>query len=269
MIKEMINSGLGKFGYKVVRLDPYALSSRDGFFDPRVFKYDEAVQYIVGLHVAPEDQIRKASIPEGSLEYLSNFFKDCFTGNKPLVALHVGNFVGISLVWLASCLKRFHKDSLVVSIDPNISHLGVRYPLDVVTRIANYYSLQKNILFLVGYSLESNLRNDVGTLQSDSHRNLKPDISFENVLKNLTLLSHGNYDLALMDGNHDASYLRREIDCLYDLLGERGLLVLDDVSDYWQQRAGLKDVYEEINKTRFVKEGTDGRVGVLRKKVNK
>lgn len=266
MIKEMINSGLSTLGYKIIRLDPHALSSRDGFLEPREFKYDEAVRYVVGLRVAPEDQIRKASIPEGSLDYLSNFFGNCFTGDRPLVALHVGNFVGISLVWLAGCLRRFHKDSLVVSVDPNISHLDVRYPLDVVTRIVNYYSLQKNILFLVGYSLESNLRNDVSTLQSNSHRDLKPDIGFENVLKNLALLSHGNYDLALMDGNHNASYLRREIDCVHHLLGGRGLLVLDDVSDYWQERAGLKDVYDMIDETKFMKEGTDGRVGILRKR---
>ena len=40
---------------------------------------------------------------------------------------------------------------------------------------------------------------------------------------------------------------------------------MDDVDEFWQVRTGLKDVFEKVDRAKFTKEGTDGRVGILKK----
>ncbi len=269
MIKTMINEGLKKIGYKVVKLSvpvtefynesSSAQKSKD-------FSYENAIQFVVGMHVTTEGHIRQASMPQESLEYVSTYFKD-LPKDKPLIALHVGNFVGVSLTWIASQLRQIHPDSLVVSIDPNITHRKVKYPLEVVTKLANHFSLQNNVMFIVGYSLEKNISDDTNT-EHDGSMFKKGSIypGFENSLENLKLFSEKKYDLALIDGNHEAAYLKREIDSVYHLLKNNGLLVLDDISDYWENRAQLKNVYDKADETRFIKKGSDGRVGILRKR---
>ena len=258
MIKEMINSNLKKVGYKMIKLKGY-LSDLDDhqLFGPGTgerFDYEEAVKCLLRLNVGLEKHVRETSIPEESLRYLERFFLGYFSSDKPIVALHVGNFLGISLVWAASCFKKIHKDSLVVSIDPNITHRGISYPLEAVVKLANYFRVQKSILFLVGYSLEKAVCLDSGR-----------GMSFENILWNLALLSKGNYDVAFVDGNHDGAYVSRELEHIFPLLREDGIVVMDDVDEFWQVRTGLKDVFEKVDRAKFTKEGTDGRVGILKK----
>ncbi len=270
MIKETINQALRKAGYKIVKLSVPVT----GFYSPSGdtthctdFSYENAIKFVIGLHVTTEGYIRQASMPEPSLEFVSDYLKT-LANEKPLIALHIGNFVGISLTWLADRLKKIHQDSIVVSIDPNIAHRGVRYPLEVVIKLANHFSLERNIMNLVGYSLEKNISDQANTEHEGSRFRKAGSFypGFENTLQNLMLFSEGKYDLALIDGNHDSAYLSRELDKVYRLLKKGGLLVLDDISEYWENRSGLKAVYDNADQTKFIKEGADGRVGILRKK---
>ncbi len=263
MIKTVINEGLKKIGYKMVKLSaPVTEFYKESPADQksRVFSYEEAIQFVVGMHVTTEGHIRTASIPQEALEYVTTYLKK-FPKDKPLIALHVGNFVGVSLTWMASELRQIHPESVVVSIDPNISHRDVRYPLEVVIKIANHFSLQNNIMYIVGYSLEKN-NSDSGC----EERNSLVYPGFEKTLKNLNLFSGEKYDLALIDGNHEGAYLKREVESIYGLLKSSGLLVLDDIDDYWENRAQLKSVYEHADQSKFTKLGADGRVGILMKK---
>ena len=259
MIKELVNSGLEKIGYKVIRLRKYLLDMGDHQLlrlgTRKGFDYEEAVKFLLRLDVGLETPMREASIPEKSLHYLERFFSSYFPSDKPIIALHIGNFVGISLVWAADYFKRIHQDSLVVSIDPNLTHRGISDPLKAVVKLTNYYHLQKNILFLVGYSLEKTVGLDTGE-----------GMAFENTLENLTLLSKGRYDVAFVDGHHQAAYVSKELGHLFHLLKEGGIVVMDDVDEFWQARTGLKDVYDKVDEEKFVKEQTDGRVGILRKR---
>lgn len=85
-------------------------------------------------------------------------------------------------------------------------------------------------------------------------------------MQNLRVFSEGKFDIAMIDGYHEGSYLMREMTHAYHLLRIGGLIVLDDLTDFWQERAGLRDCYDKADEQRFVKEGIDGRVGILRKK---
>jgi hypothetical protein len=51
----------------------------------------------------------------------------------------------------------------------------------------------------------------------------------ENAIANLSILWSRRFDFAVMDGNHDASYLRQETDAARDILSKGGILILDDV----------------------------------------
>ncbi len=187
IIKELINKNLKKMGYKIQRIpktvrDIY-LSKTDQI-NPGFFEYEAAVSFLTELKVTSERHIREGSIPEKSLRYLSNYFFKHFDHSRPLKALHIGNFVGISLTWIAHCLRQIHADSIVVSIDPNLNHRGVNYSLDVVIRLVNRYSLQKNVMCLVGYSLEKS-RSNSGNEEFSSYspsKNFDKEMSFENRL---------------------------------------------------------------------------------------
>ncbi|MBI4357834.1 MAG: class I SAM-dependent methyltransferase [Candidatus Omnitrophica bacterium] len=259
MLKELINSNLKKMGYKVVRLKAY-LSDFDDFPFPvreneQRFDYEKAIQFLIALNVGQEAAIRLGSIPEKSLRYLESTFREYLGSEKPLMGLHVGNFVGISLVWAADRFKRIHRDSVMVSIDPNMSHRGISYPAKAVEKLANYFGLQKNIMFLLGYSVER------ASCEASCQ-----GVSFENTLANLIVLTEGKYDVAFIDGNHEAAYVSRELDSIFRLLKPSGLVIMDDVDEYWQAKTGLKDIYDKADEGKFDKEGTDGRIGVLRKK---
>ncbi len=271
MIKSIINKGLKRVGYKVVKLSTPVTEFYKESTPTQIsknFSYEDAMQFIFGLHVTTEGHIRTASIPKESLEYTSTYFKD-LPKDRPLIALHIGNFVGISLTWMADQLRKIHPNSVVVSIDPNIIHRGVKYPLEVVIKLTNYFSLEENIIVLIGYSLEKNISDGANTEHDGSmFRNGSIYPSFENTLQNLELFSEQKYDLALIDGNHESTYLSREIDHIYHLLKKNGLLILDDISDYWENRAQLKSIYDNADEKRFIKVGTDGRVGILRKRNN-
>lgn len=85
--------------------------------------------------------------------------------------------------------------------------------------------------------------------------------SATHVLRNLRQLGL-KFDFALIDGNHNAGYLGRELDMLAHLIRRGGLLFLDDVDDAWE---GVSEVFETLDDRRFRTIEHAGRVGVVRR----
>jgi hypothetical protein len=90
------------------------------------YSYGAAIEAHVakGLH---RNHVVAGSIPESSLEFCS-INLDRFVPadrDKPLVGLHVGNFVGVSLCYIVDYARKRNEDSIVVSIDPNLTHRGI------------------------------------------------------------------------------------------------------------------------------------------------
>ena len=67
----------------------------------------------------------------------------------------------------------------------------------------------------------------------DSLSHYSNEQSCQNSLTNLGLVYESRYDFAVMDGNHEAEYLRSEVDVVRRLLTPNGVLLLDDVSEGW------------------------------------
>ena len=196
-------------------------------------------------------------MPQISLDYARTFLpEDARRG------LHVGNFVGVSLAYFIHALG---SESVIVAVDPNIAHRGIANPASRVLALLEHFGLEKNCLLLTGYSLERSVANDgrdySGGFATTEAFAAEPSCS--HVLPQLTRLTPATFDFVVMDGNHEGAYLRRELACIVTLLRPGGILVLDDVSSEWFE---IERVYEEVGGELFEKLGTDGRVGVLRKR---
>jgi hypothetical protein len=181
---------------------------------------------------------------------------------RPIRGLHVGNFVGVSLCQFTDFARRLDERSTIISIDPNLPHRGIRQPIDLVMRCLSRYGLQGNSLVLTGYSLEKCMGNDgFAGLGYDPEVEFSKECSAENQLLQLGELLPATFNFAFIDGNHDGSYLSREIAAIDRLLKPGGLLILDDVD--WTE---LGDVFRSIDSERFEYLGSDGRVGIVRKR---
>jgi SAM-dependent methyltransferase len=216
-----------------------------------------AIDFLVSLG-CDHAQVVAGSMPQMSLDYARTFLPaDARRG------LHVGNFVGVSLAYFIHALGGA---SVVVAVDPNIVHRGIANPASRVLALLEHFELENNCLLLTGYSLERSVANDgrdyAGGFATTEAFATEP--SCAQVLPQLTRLAPATFDFAVMDGNHDGIYLRRELACIVTLLRPGGVLVLDDVSSEWFE---IERVYEEIGSELFEKLGTDGRVGVLRKRI--
>jgi hypothetical protein len=70
----------------------------------------------------------------------------------------------------------------------------------------------------------------------------------------------------VVDGSHNAAYLRRELEAIVPLLRVGALLILDDVSDVW---VGIRDLFGELGtpESPWPLEvlDHDGRTGILRR----
>jgi hypothetical protein len=64
-----------------------------------------------------------------------------------------------------------------------------------------------------------------------------------------------------MDGNHEASYLAKEIQTVLPLLKLGGFVILDDVDTGW---AEIREVFSKIASFGLEPIGTDERVGIAR-----
>jgi hypothetical protein len=138
-----------------------------------------------------------------------------------------------------------------VSIDPNLTHQGIEYTQKHVIAILNYFGLQKNAIICVGYSINKTLSNEGITffaengVEYDPYSRFQTEQSCEDTLSNLCAFSHGRFDFAVVDGNHEGSHLRRETALLRRLLRPEGILILDDVSDAWAEIKGSTTTFSQ------------------------
>ena len=213
-----------------------------------------------------EEQVREGSMPEESLKNIVNLLGECLPAG-PLLGLHIGNFVGVSLTYLTSALVRRHADSHMVSIDPNISHRGINRPMEQVIRLLNRMKVQGNSLVLTGYSLSKSFGNDGLSYapKTSPTVSLAGELSCERQLQQLVVLSAGKFQFAVIDGNHDGDYLEEEIGWVDKLLYPGGLMVVDDVSEGWVE---IQEVFRHlVDRGKYDKIFQDGRIGILRKKI--
>lgn len=213
---------------------------------------EESIRFLVerGLDAV---QVRDGSMPAQSLDYLAETIMDRLPYERPLRALHVGNFVGVSLAYITRLVGRRHAGSLVVSVDPNISYLDVENPQAHALALLDHFKLLDRSVVVNGYTLE---RGDEA-LAEETHVS---SAACENVLRSLEALVGPRFDLVVIDGNHDEDYLAREILVIRALLAEGGIVVFDDITDWPGVAAVFKRVTDDDS---FVMLGDDGRIGIL------
>lgn len=192
------------------------------------YSYEAAVAHLIGRGLA-EAEVRGGSMPANSLRRCGELVCSTFAADRPLTILHVGNFVGVSLSFFGDLARTWSADSRVVGIDPNVTHRGIERPQEHVVGLLTRFGLEDRVLLLTGYTLRKN-PSDLDP--SDPRAQFDRDQSCENALPNLAAVAPASVDVALMDGNHEAEYLRAELGAVRRLLRPGGLLVLDDVFDW-------------------------------------
>ena len=212
----------------------------------RQFDYEEAVSLLVERGV-DEDAIRLGSIGARSMRLAADLVAR-HAPPGPLRALHVGNFVGLSLTALSDILVRHHPDSIVVSVDPNVASLEIERPQNHVVALLTEFGLQRANVVICGYTLEGRVGGPAG----------------ENTLPNLERMDQ-RFDLAMIDGNHTPGYLRRELEIVVRMLVDGGLLMLDDVSHSYEGVRELFDALAADDAWPLEQVARDERLGVLRK----
>lgn len=237
------------------------------------FDYELAVAMLVEGGLS-EFQVREGSMPLESLEVVARHLVEYLPGGPPL-ALHIGNFVGLSLAHLTASLRAHHPDALVVSVDPGMPHRGIERPDRVALRLLERFGLAANSLVITGFTRGKSLRDDGLIWPEDAVPTavstdvalaaLGADAACQQVLPNLARFMPGRFDVAVLDGNHEADYLRRELGDVGQLLRDGGLLVLDDViEEFWPE---LTAVFEGLTNggQGYVRVAQDRRVGLLRR----
>lgn len=226
------------------------------------FHYDDAVALLTSMG-ADEAQVRAGSMPPASLDFCGALIAE-HRREGPLLGLHIGNFVGISLAYFSGLARRLDEASRVVSIDPNVPHRGIVDPGRHVLALLSRYGLLGHNLILTGYTLEKNPSNDGYVFAGyDPAEAFAREVSCDHQLDGLLRLSGPVFDFCVVDGNHEGSYLARELDRIDQLLRPGGLLILDDVSGSWPE---IQRVYAGVDRARYEPLGADGRVGVLKKR---
>jgi Methyltransferase domain len=229
------------------------------------YSYPASIAYLCSRGL-PRDHVVNGSIPETSLAFCSAHLDRMLPTDRPLIGLHVGNFLGVSLAYFAHYAQRRHPDSVTFSIDPNLTHRGIESPQDHVIAVLNHFDLQRNAMICVGYSGGKSVSNDGSVFIGRDGAEYDPLTAFaaeqacEGSLANLRIIGEGRFDFAVMDGNHDAPYLRKETDLVRKLLRPVGVLILDDVDDTW---AEIKAEFGRLGAAGWKAIGADGRVGVL------
>lgn len=225
------------------------------------YSRSEAVSFLCGLG-CDRDQVEAGSMPESSLIYSCEQLQQHLQ-SRPIFGLHVGNFVGVSLCHYADFAKGLDGNSIVVSVDPNLPHRGIRNPQEKVISCLSYFGLQGNAIILTGFTLEKNASNDGVRITPDYDPAMEfgSELSCENQLPMLGRLMPNTFDFIVIDGNHEASYLSRETALAHRLLKSGGILVMDDVD--W---TGLGDVYRSLDRNLFQDLGFNGRIGLAKKK---
>jgi len=209
-------------------------------------RYEQAVRFLLGRGL-DEREVREGSMPEESLDYVAGVLAERLPGDQPVRALHVGNFVGVSLCCLCWSLRERHRDSVVVSIDPNIPHRGIVDPQQHAFALLDHFGLLDMNVVVQGYTVGSSPLE--GT-------------ACEHVLASLGRVAPRSFDVVLLDGDHDEAYLERELSAVRELLTDEGVIVFDDVNE--RTFAGVVRVFERAAaEDRFSELGQDGRVGIV------
>lgn len=209
-------------------------------------RYEDAVAFLLerGLD---EREVREGSMPQASLEYVAEILGERLRTGRPVAALHVGNFVGVSLCWLSWHLRDLHPDSVVVSVDPDIPHRGIDHPQQHVLALLHHFGVLDSNLIVPGWTLEGDALEGMAC---------------ENALASLGRVAPRRFDLVLLDGNHEEEHLERELAAVRDLLADDGVVVFDDVDE--ATFAGIVRVFERaLADESFAGLGQDGRVGLL------
>ncbi len=215
------------------------------------YSYEAAVAHLVRRGL-PEAPVREGSMGEDSLHRCAELLRTHFDPHRPLTVLHVGNFLGLSLSWFADFTRSWNPESRVVAIDPNVTHRGIERPQEHVIDLLTRFGLQDRVMLVTGYTLGKNPSD----LDPDAFAR---DQSCENALANLARLAPDSIDVALIDGNHEAPYLRSELREVRTLLRRGGLLVLDDVFDWRSLIPVGRELTESADTTLLM---GDGRLGV-------
>ena len=260
-----LNEESARAQYHAARRQKIAATETCGPCDPllNADNYEEIVGFLRDRGL-PENHIREGSVPPESLEFIREHVVKQWDGTRPLRALHIGNFVGVSLASLTAALVRLHPESLMVSVDPNLPHRGIHQPQSHVLALLSASGLQSNSLVLAGYSGKKSVSNDATVFDGyDPAAEFAKETATENVLGNLARICPGTFDLVFLDGNHDAAYLLGELQTLRPLLRPGGYVVLDDVDAAW---AEIRAVFERIGDLGLESVAADGRVGIARLK---
>jgi len=250
------------------RYAPDRWKQRDRDFERRDFSYEDAVQFLqASLRKGPgvirgsAKDVVQGSMPKEELDFVAKYLTGLRKEGRPLRGLHIGDFVGLSLAHLTDAARNVHAGSVVMSIDPNAPHRGMDNPKDLVTGLMARYDLLDNWLPLTGFTLERTGIADIsnrnaGTTKFASYYGF----GAAHVLANLAKVGT-RFDFALIDGNHNSGYLRREIDRLSRLIRPGGLLFLDDLDEHW---SGVTEVFDGLDHRRFQRLARGGRAGVVR-----
>jgi hypothetical protein len=237
---------LGRINASVVRDVPAA--------ETRV---EEAIRFLVARGL-DEEAVRRGSMPEDSLNYICEVVSARLPSDRPVRALHVGNFVGVSLCYFSWLVRERHPDSLVVSVDPNITVLGIEDPQAHALALLHHFGLLGSNLVIPGYTLEQTAGE---TINERFETDYVKGLGCENVLATVARLCGKRFDLVLLDGNHEEDYLAREFAAVGSLLADDGIVVFDDVSTEWQGVA--RAISRVLHDSRLVELGHGGRVGIV------
>ena len=231
------------------------------------YSYLKSVQYLVSLGVQSHE-VFSGSIPEDSLKIIKDVIESDNKERSHVVysVLHVGNFVGVSLAYIMDSLQKIGLNHHVVAIDPNISHRGVENPQNLVCRLVSHFGLAENLLLCCGYSVQKSFGDDGLDLtnQNNPLDRLHHEAAPTNVLKTLGQNYEDKFHIAIIDGNHDGTYLERELETIQRLLVKDGTLILDDVSSDWPE---VSDVAAGLEKNGWKNIIADGRIAIFRRKV--
>lgn len=91
---------------------------------------------------------------QAALDFAAAIVREHVPASEPIRALQIGNFVGVSLSYVSATLRALHPDSVVVSMDPNITHRAIADPQSHVLALLGHFDLLRNNAVVTGYSLE-------------------------------------------------------------------------------------------------------------------
>lgn len=222
------------------------------------FNYENALILLTKLGL-DEEQIRAGSIPEVHLDFIKEELNKTYLQKKDLVVLHIGNFVGLSLSYIADYLINRNSNNVLIGIDPNLEHRGIKNPSYYVKLLLSNYNLDGIVLLIDGFSFKKNLRNDGGCLYSDNIK-INTEYGCYNALENLYKIGNQKIDICMIDGNHFEEYLIGEIQNITPQLTDGAILILDDVKS-WRD---VRNVFMELQKNRkFLLIAENERIGIF------